>query len=79
MNNLNYEYVQAFFARGTLKVCVASEKDNIILRWIDESDKMFAATEVFAKKVVKEVFDGNCVLKKIDDMELDSEFLENWG
>lgn len=70
--------VYAFLSRKTLRVCVLSECDGIVLRWIDNSDKSFAATRVFAEKVIEEVYDNQCTLHQIENVELHSEFLSNW-
>ena len=79
INSLDYSYICAFLSRKSLKVYILSECGHIVLRWIDSSDKLFAATRVFAEKVIEEVYDNKCTLKQIDNQELHSAFLSNWN
>ena len=79
INSLDYSYICAFLSRKSLKVYILSECGHIVLRWIDSSDKSFAATRVFAEKVIEEVYDNKCTLKQIDNQELHSAFLSNWN
>lgn len=79
ISSLDYSYICAFLSRKSLKVYILSECGHIVLRWIDSSDKSFAATRVFAEKVIEEVYDNKCTLKQIDNQELHSAFLNNWN
>lgn len=79
VSSLDYSYICAFLSRKTLKVCVLSERDHIVLRWIDTSDKAFATTRMFAEKVIEEAYDNKCTLKQIDNIELNIAFLNNWN
>ena len=79
ISSLDYSYICAFLSRKSLKVYILSECGHIVLRWIDSSDKSFAATRVFAEKVIEEVYDNRCTLKQIDNQELHSAFLSNWN
>lgn len=76
---LNDLRVCAFLARNTLKVYILSERGQIILRWIDTSDRAFAVTRVFAEKVIEEVYDNRCTLEQIDNVQLHDAFLSNWA
>lgn len=75
---LNNPYVCAFLSRNTLKVCVVSMGEHIVLRWFDTSYRAFDATRVFAEKVVEEVYNNQCTLKQIDNTQVHSAFFENW-
>ena len=79
ITSLDYSYICAFLARKTLKVYILSECGHIVLRWIDTSDKAFAATRVFAENVIEEAYDNKCTLTQIDNQGLDSAFLSNWN
>lgn len=70
---------RAFLSRKSLKIYLLAEGDFIILRWIDESEKAFAAVRVFIDKVLENVYDNKGTLTKIENQELSSEFLSNWN
>jgi len=79
ISSLDYSYICAFLARKTLKVYILSECGRVVVRWIDTTENAFPIARNFLEKIKEEVYDNNCDLKQIDNMELHDAFLKNWS
>lgn len=66
-----HSYAYALFIRNTLKVYLYTERESIILRWFDVTEKAFAKTRVFTEGIIEEVYYNKCTLKQIDNIKAD--------